>query len=87
MTYLVNDPSRFPVELADGFLAANRRYVRKVFGGAVRATESTPGKVSLIVGGEPATTPLSGVGSGRGWLTEWCSATSSPHPRPLRRSA
>ena len=51
MTFLVNDPADFPVELADGFIAANRRYVRKVFGGAVRATKSRPGKVALIVGG------------------------------------
>lgn len=51
MTFLWNDPSNFPVELADGFLAANKRYVRKVFGGAVRATESKPGKVAMIVGG------------------------------------
>ncbi|MGA8211572.1 MAG: dihydroxyacetone kinase family protein [Nocardioidaceae bacterium] len=51
MTFLVNDPADFPTELADGFIAANRRYVRKVFGGAVRATKSKPGKVALIVGG------------------------------------
>jgi len=51
MTFLVNNPHNFPAELADGFLAANRRYVRKVFGGAVRATESTPGKVAMIIGG------------------------------------
>ena len=51
MTFLVNDPADFPVELADGFIAANRRYVRKVFGGAVRATRSRPGKVAMIVGG------------------------------------
>ena len=51
MTYLVNDPADFPAELADGFIAANRRYVRKVFGGAVRATKSRPGKVAMVVGG------------------------------------
>jgi dihydroxyacetone kinase len=51
MTFLVNDPSDFPQQLADGFIAANRRYVHKVFGGAVRATKSRPGKVALIVGG------------------------------------
>lgn len=51
MTFLLNDPSDFPAELASGFLAANRRYVRKVFGGAVRATKSRPGKVALVVGG------------------------------------
>jgi len=51
MTFLINNPHNFPAELADGFLAANRRYVRKVFGGTVRATESTPGKVAMIIGG------------------------------------
>ena len=51
MTYLVNDPADFPAQLADGFIAANKRYVRKVFGGAVRATKSRPGKVALVVGG------------------------------------
>ena len=51
MTYLVNDPADFPAELADGFIAANRRYVRKVFGGAVRATKSRQGKVAMVVGG------------------------------------
>jgi len=51
MTFLVNDPADFPVQLADGFIAANRRYVCKVFGGAVRATKSRPGKVALVVGG------------------------------------
>ena len=66
MTYLVNDPSTFPAELADGFLAANRRYVRKVFGGAVRATESTPGKVALIVGGGSGHYPAFGGWVGQG---------------------
>lgn len=66
MTYLVNDPSKFPVELADGFLAANRRYVRKVFGGAVRATESEPGKVALIVGGGTGHYPAFGGWVGQG---------------------
>ncbi|MFQ6172162.1 dihydroxyacetone kinase family protein [Oryzobacter sp. R7] len=51
MTFLLNDPADFPTQLADGFIAANRRYVRKVFGGAVRATKSRPGKVALVVGG------------------------------------
>ena len=66
MTYLVNDPSNFPSELADGFIAANRRYVRKVFGGAVRATESRPGKVALIVGGGTGHHPAFGGWVGQG---------------------
>ena len=62
----MNDPSNFPSELADGFLAANRRYVRKVFGGAVRATESRPGKVALIVGGGTGHHPAFGGWVGQG---------------------
>lgn len=66
MTFLVNDPADFPTELADGFIAANRRYVRKVFGGAVRATESAPGKVALIVGGGTGHYPAFGGWVGHG---------------------
>jgi D-erythrulose 4-kinase len=66
MTYLWNDPSNFPKELADGFLAANQRYLRKVFGGAVRATESRPGKVAMIVGGGTGHHPAFGGWVGQG---------------------
>lgn len=66
MTYLWNDPSDFPKQLADGFLAANKRYLRKVFGGAVRATESTPGKVAMIVGGGTGHHPAFGGWVGQG---------------------
>lgn len=66
MTVLVNDPSDFPKELADGFLAANKRYLRKVFGGAVRATESRPGKVAMIVGGGTGHHPAFGGWVGQG---------------------
>lgn len=66
MTFLVNDPADFPVQLADGFIAANRRYVRKVFGGAVRATKSRPGKVALVVGGGTGHYPAFGGWVGQG---------------------
>lgn len=66
MTFLVNDPRNFPTELAEGFLTANRRYVRKVFGGAVRATKSKPGKVALIVGGGTGHYPAFGGWVGQG---------------------
>lgn len=66
MTFLLNDPADFPAELADGFIAANRRYVRKVFGGAVRATKSRPGKVALIVGGGTGHYPAFGGWVGHG---------------------
>lgn len=51
MTRLVNDPKDFPRQLAEGFVEANPNYVRPVFGGVVRASVSTPGKVAVISGG------------------------------------
>ncbi len=51
MTTLVNDPKDFPRQLVEGFVEANPAYVRPVFGGVVRATQSRPGKVAVISGG------------------------------------
>lgn len=51
MARLVNDPVDFPDELVEGFIKANSRYVKKVYGGVVRATKSKPGKVAIITGG------------------------------------
>ena len=51
MTHLLNDPIEFPAELVDGFVKANAKYVKKVYGGVVRATKSKPGKVAIITGG------------------------------------
>ena len=51
MTHLVNDPVDFPVELVDGFVKANAKYVKKVYGGVVRATKSKKGKVAIVTGG------------------------------------
>ncbi|MCC5949932.1 MAG: dihydroxyacetone kinase family protein [Nitriliruptoraceae bacterium] len=73
MTKLVNDPSDFPAQLVEGFIEANRRYVRPVFGGVVRATKSTPGKVAIITGGGtghyPAFTGWVGAGLVDGAVT------------------
>lgn len=66
MPYLINDPRDFPREFADGFVAANPRYVQRVFGGAVRATESRPGKVAMIVGGGTGHYPAFSGWVGRG---------------------
>jgi len=63
MTHLVNNPADFPKELADGFVRANPRYVRKVFGGVVRATESPRGKVAVVCGGGTGHYPA---------FTGWC---------------
>ena len=51
MTHLLNDPINFPAELVDGFVKANAKYVKIVYGGVVRATKSNPGKVAIITGG------------------------------------
>lgn len=63
MTKLVNDPSDFPKELASGFVLANPRYVKAVFGGVVRATESPKGKVAVVCGGGTGHYPA---------FTGWC---------------
>ena len=51
MTRLANDPADFADEALEGFVAANRRYVRKVHGGVVRATKTPEGQVGLVIGG------------------------------------
>ena len=51
MTRLLNNPDNFPVESAEGFLLANKRHVRGLYGGAVRATKTPEGKVALVIGG------------------------------------
>ncbi|MEH6781528.1 MAG: dihydroxyacetone kinase family protein [Rhodoglobus sp.] len=66
MTSLVNDPADFPKELVQGFIQANSRYVREVFGGVVRSTQSKPGKVAIVTGGGTGHYPgfMGWVGSG-----------------------
>ncbi len=51
MTRLFNDPATFSEDMLAGFLDANSRYVAGVPGGAVRADETAPGKVAVVVGG------------------------------------
>ena len=51
MTRLVNDPAEFPAEALKGFVAANKRYVKPVFGGVVRSTATDQGKVAVVYGG------------------------------------
>ena len=51
MTYLYDDPSTFMEDMLAGFLDANARYVAAVPGGVVRAAETLPGKVAVVVGG------------------------------------
>jgi len=51
MTRIFDDPAAFADEALTGFVAANRRYVARVDGGVVRATEMTPDQVALVIGG------------------------------------
>ncbi|MEZ7898422.1 MAG: dihydroxyacetone kinase family protein [Flaviflexus sp.] len=51
MTRLINDPENFPSEAAEGYLLANKRHVRGLYGGAVRATKTPEKKVALVIGG------------------------------------
>jgi len=51
MTRLFNDPADFADEAAEGFVAANERWVRRVHGGVARATTSPDGTVAVVIGG------------------------------------
>ncbi|NTY61831.1 dihydroxyacetone kinase family protein [Mycolicibacterium sphagni] len=51
MTRLFNDPATFTEDMLAGFLDANSSYVVGVPGGVVRACETAPGKVAVVVGG------------------------------------
>ena len=51
MTRLVNNPEDFPAEAVQGFVLANKRYVKPVFGGVVRSTATDQGKVAVVYGG------------------------------------
>ncbi|SCL21640.1 homodimeric dihydroxyacetone kinase [Micromonospora pallida] len=51
MTKLFDDPERFSDDMLAGFLDAYAGRVTGVPGGVVRATETPPGKVAVVVGG------------------------------------
>lgn len=51
MTYLTNDASDFVAEMVDGFVAVHGGTVARVPGGVVRAHETPPGQVALVIGG------------------------------------
>ena len=51
MTRLTNDPADFPAEALKGFIAANKRYVKPVYGGVARSTFTPAGKVAVVYGG------------------------------------
>jgi dihydroxyacetone kinase len=66
MTRLWNDPVDFADEMLDGFVRANRRWVRKVTGGVSRSTRSAEAEVAVVIGGGSGHYPAFGglVGPG-----------------------
>lgn len=66
MTRLFNDPPAFADEMIDGFVAANSAQVRRVTGGVIRSTRSTPGSVAVIIGGGSGHYPAFGGLVGQG---------------------
>ncbi|MDQ0819629.1 dihydroxyacetone kinase [Arthrobacter sp. V4I6] len=70
MTRLFNEPSAFADEMIEGFAASHGRWVKRVSGGVVRNTKSTPDTVALVIGGGsghyPAFAGLVGQGLAHG---------------------
>ena len=70
MTRLYNEPAAFADEMIEGFVASHSRWVRRVSGGVVRNTRSTPETVALVIGGGsghyPAFAGLVGQGLAHG---------------------
>ncbi|MBT2500132.1 dihydroxyacetone kinase family protein [Agromyces sp. ISL-38] len=66
MTRLHNRPEDFADEMIEGFVAANRRYVRHVPGGVVRSTRSPEGQVAVVIGGGSGHYPAFGGLVGQG---------------------
>ncbi|MFJ9680932.1 dihydroxyacetone kinase family protein [Streptomyces sp. NPDC101194] len=83
MTRLFNDPAAFADEALEGFVAAHPRRVRKVPGGVVRATRTSPGQVAVVVGGGsghyPAFSGLVGQGLAHGAAVGNVFASPSAH--------
>lgn len=65
MTHLVNDPKTFAADVLAGFVRAHDDLVMAVHGGAVRASETPPGQVALVLGGGSGHYPAFA-----GWLGE-----------------
>lgn len=68
MTRLFNNPKNFSQEFLDGFVRSCPQYVRKVYGGVVRATVSRPGKVAVVSGGGGGHFPAFAGFVGQGFL-------------------
>ena len=70
MTRLFNEPAAFADEMIEGFVASHGRWAKRVSGGVVRNTKSTPDTVALVIGGGsghyPAFAGLVGQGLAHG---------------------
>ena len=66
MTRLFNEPAAFADEMIEGFVASHGRWVKRVSGGVVRNTKSTPGTVALVIGGGSGHYPAFGGLVGQG---------------------
>ncbi|MGM9470436.1 dihydroxyacetone kinase family protein [Pseudarthrobacter sp. YS3] len=70
MTRLFNEPAAFADEMIEGFVASHGRWIKRVSGGVVRNTRSTPDSVALVIGGGsghyPAFAGLVGQGLAHG---------------------
>ncbi|HLH50608.1 MAG TPA: dihydroxyacetone kinase subunit DhaK, partial [Roseiarcus sp.] len=51
MAFIQDKPEDFAATALDGFCSAFPRWVRRVQGGAVRATQTPRGKVAIVIGG------------------------------------
>ena len=75
MPVICDDPATFADEAIDGFVAANRDRVVRVDGGVVRAQESPPGEVAVVIGGGSGHYPVfagmvgNGLAAGAAWGT------------------
>lgn len=66
MTRLFNEPAAFADEMIEGFVASHSRWVKRVSGGVVRNTKSTPDTVALVIGGGSGHYPAFGGLVGKG---------------------
>ncbi|WP_353808379.1 dihydroxyacetone kinase family protein [Agromyces sp. SYSU T00194] len=89
MTRLFNEPDAFADEMIAGFAAANRRYVRPVPGGVVRATTSPAGQVAVVIGGGSGHYPAFGglVGQGLAHGAAMGNLFASPATQQVRSVA
>lgn len=83
MTRLWNEPADFADDMVDGFVRANSRWVRKVYGGVTRSTQAAEPEVAVVIGGGsghyPAFAGLVGPGLAHGAAMGNLFASPSAH--------